>query len=434
MKSRLMLRGLSFLLFLPMLSVAQIDPGFSPIPASFNIDSPNPLYALDVAYDDIDPDRQAFHLFLPDDTETYPLVIFIHGGGFTGGTRDVVLSDPNRLADIEFFLEQGIAYASIGYRLLETNGPDEEGVIKCLNDSKRALQFIRYYAEDLNIDPTRIVLSGTSAGAGTSLWLGMRSDMADPNAQDPILQSSTRVCAVALSGSQSTYDLHKWETEVYNDFDGQGTNFTADSMINVLGFERFSNFYGGLSSVDQILNDPTLIQYREDVDMLFHMSEDDPPIHFRNASAAVHPSQDLFHHSLHGVVIYENALAANISEVKADIPAQAINTTDGESRNDFLVRHLNACMLPSSINNPVVSERLDIYPNPAWGEVTIQVNEGSKISSLSLFTLSGQLVLEEWKVNSNRRILRLDQVDSGMYLLRIVSENGGILNQKLIVQ
>jgi len=151
---------------LPVVGFAQIDPGFSPIPASLDINTPNPLYALDVPYDNIDPDRQSFHLFLPDNAESYLLVIFIHGGGFTGGTRNVVLSDPNRLADIKFFLEQGIAYASIGYRLLETNGPDEEGVIKCLNDSKRALQFIRYYAEDLKIDPDRIVLSGTSAGAG----------------------------------------------------------------------------------------------------------------------------------------------------------------------------------------------------------------------------------------------------------------------------
>ena len=434
MKSRLLFPWFSLLLFLPMLGGAQIDPDFSPIPASFDINSSNPLYALDVPYDNIDPNRQAFHLFLPDNTESYPLVIYIHGGGFTGGSRDVVLDNQDRLADIKFFLEQGIAYASIGYRLLETNGPDEEGVIKCLSDSKRALQFIRYYADDLNIDPTRIVLSGSSAGAGTSLWLGTRSDMADPNAQDPILQSSTRVCAVALSASQSTYDLHKWESEVYLDFDGQGTNFTADSMVNVLGFERFSNFYGGVDSVEQMLSDPDLIQYREDVDMLFHMSDDDPPIHFRNASGAVHPSQDLFHHSLHGVVIYENALAANISEVKADIPAQAINTTDGESRNDFLVRHLNACMLPSSVKNPVVSERLDIYPNPAWGAVTIQVNEGSSISSLSLFTLSGQLVLEEWEVNARLRTLALDELDPGMYLLRVVSQNGGILNQKLIVQ
>ena len=221
---------------------------------------------------------------------------------------------------------------------------------------------------------------------------------------------------------------------MYSDFDGQGTNFTADSMINVLGFERFSNFYGGVSSVDQILSDPTLIQYREDVDMLFHMSDDDPPIHFRNASGAVHPSQDLFHHSLHGVVIYENAMAANISEVKADIQAQAINTTEGESQNDFLVRHLNGCTLSTSTRNRLPVERLDVYPNPARAEVTVALGEGSNISSLSLFTLSGQLVLQEWEVNTNLRTLVLDQVDPGMYLLRIVSNNGLILNQKLIVQ
>ena len=39
-----------------------------------------------------------------------------------------------------------------------------KGVIKCLNDAKRGLQFIRYYSDDLQIDPrTKIALQGSSA-------------------------------------------------------------------------------------------------------------------------------------------------------------------------------------------------------------------------------------------------------------------------------
>ena len=92
---------------------------------------------------------QGFHLFLPDSVGSFPLVIYIHGGGYISNSPDIVLSSAERMQDIKFCLENGYAYASIGYRLINNNGPDNEGVIKCLNDAKRGLQFIRYYSEDL---------------------------------------------------------------------------------------------------------------------------------------------------------------------------------------------------------------------------------------------------------------------------------------------
>jgi acetyl esterase/lipase len=78
-----------------------------------------------------------------------------------------------------------VAYASIDYRLLQEL--DTEGVIKPLSDSTRCVQFIRYHAEQLNVDPERIILMGGSAGAGTSLWIGFNDDMADPDSDDPVL-------------------------------------------------------------------------------------------------------------------------------------------------------------------------------------------------------------------------------------------------------
>jgi len=197
----------TFLLF-TFSGIAQINPQFNPVPASYNVNSPNPVYAWDINYDNIDLNKQVFHLFLPDTTGNFPLVVFIHGGGYIGGTPDIVTT-PVRRQDIKYFLENGIAFASVGYRLINNTGPDTEGVIKCLNDAKRALQFIRYNASDLYIDPTKIALQGRSAGASSSYWLGTLPDMADPNATDPILQESTRVCAVDLYGSQATLDMYK---------------------------------------------------------------------------------------------------------------------------------------------------------------------------------------------------------------------------------
>ncbi|MEM6879377.1 MAG: T9SS type A sorting domain-containing protein [Bacteroidota bacterium] len=415
---------------------AQIDVDFTPIPPSYDINSPNPLYALDINYDDIDLNRQAFHIFLPDTTGTYPLVVFIHGGGFTGGSRDVVLQDPKRIADIKYFLERGVAFASVGYRVLPTVGADEDGVIKCLNDSKRALQFIRHFSDDLHIIPERVAMIGTSAGSGTGLWLATHPDMAEPDSPDPVLRASTRVCAAAPTGGQATYDIYKWETEVFANFDGQGSNFTLDSMEAILGFERLSNFYGGLDSIYQIVHDPFLIQYRQDVDMLFHMSDDDPPLYIVNASNAIHPSQDLFHHSFHGREIYNQALAAGIEEVVAEIQALDINTTQGESRNEFILRQLSNCSLSTSaeIVNAVDENELIVFPNPVRHQLNVRVSP-YPIERLELYTITGQAVRSQLLGrNSLTTSLNLTDIPQGTYMLLVVDENGYRQVKRIVIE
>ena len=418
-----------FLLF-SFSGIAQINPQFNAIPANWNINSPNPVFVQDFNYDSIDLNKQVFHLFLPDTTGNFPLVIFIHGGGFISGTPDIV-STPVRRQDIKYFLDNGIAFASVGYRLINNTGPDNEGVIKCLNDAKRALQFIRYYSNDLHINPTTIALQGRSAGASSSYWLGTRPDMADPNATDPILQESTRVCAVDLYGPQSTLDVYKWETQVFNNFDGNGTNYTLDSMENLMGFDRASNFHGGFDSISQILVDPALIQYRQDVDQLFYLSNDDPPLFISSQSLAVHPSQDLFHHSFHGREIHNTALAVGVSEVKADIPALSINTTNGESGVEFLLRHLNNCSLTTSIPDIKVSENyIDIFPNPVVNQFTIK---GSlQLSQVEILDATGQI---QQTVNNieNSFTVDISELPSGLYFIRGKDLSGNVLGiQKVI--
>ena len=411
--------------------IAQINPQFNAIPANWNINSPNPVFVQNFNYDNIDVNKQVFHLFLPDTTGDFPLVIFIHGGGFISGTPDIV-STPARRQDIKYFLENGIAFASVGYRLINNTGPDNEGVIKCLNDAKRALQFIRYYSNDLHINPTTIALQGRSAGASSSYWLGTRPDMADQNATDPILQESTRVCAVDLYGPQSTLDVYKWETQVFNNFDGNGTNYTLDSMENLMGFDRASNFHGGFDSISQILVDPTLIQYRQDVDQLFYLSNDDPPLFISSQSLAVHPSQDLFHHSFHGREIHNTALAVGVSEVKADIPALSINTTNGESGVEFLVRHLNSCSLTTSIPDIKVSENyIDIFPNPVVNQFTI--NGILKLYQIDILDAAGQIKQKVTNVE-NSNTIDISELQDGVYFVRVRDLSNNLLEVQKIIK
>lgn len=131
-----------------------------------------------------------------------PLVVFIHGGGFTGGDK----SKWRESNDLRKLLDAGISCAAINYRFRK-----DAPVQDILKDAARAVQFLRHKAEAWGVDKSRVAAWGGSAGAGTSLWLGSRDDLAEPGSADPVSRESSRVQAVVLSATQATYDLTRWE-------------------------------------------------------------------------------------------------------------------------------------------------------------------------------------------------------------------------------
>ena len=163
---------------------------------------PEPTHA-DVQYGE--HPQQAFDIWLAKskDGKPTPLAIYIHGGGFRGG-------DKKGGANPQLYLDAGISYASMNYRL--TNGGEFPYPV-AMHDSALGLQTIRSKAKEWNLNPKRVACFGGSAGAGISLWLAFHDDLADPDSDDPIKRQSTRIIAAATSGGQSTYDMRtfrKW--------------------------------------------------------------------------------------------------------------------------------------------------------------------------------------------------------------------------------
>ena len=74
------------------------------------------------------------------------------------------------------------------------------------NSRVRTIQFIRCKAKEWKINPDHILLTGSSAGAASSMWLATHDDMADPNSEDPISRQSTRVAGAIGGGGQTTLD------------------------------------------------------------------------------------------------------------------------------------------------------------------------------------------------------------------------------------
>ena len=133
-----------------------------------------------------------------------PLVVFIHGGGFTGGSHDNV----NAKA-VKQYLDAGIHHASLEYRFLK-----HADFPAAHEDCIRALQFIRSKAKEWGIDKNRIAGYGGSAGAQLVAYLAWGNDFADPKSDDPISRESSRLKAVAFWGGQSTMDLNWWTKNI----------------------------------------------------------------------------------------------------------------------------------------------------------------------------------------------------------------------------
>lgn len=134
-----------------------------------------------------------------------PLVAFIHGGGFVAGDK-ASWRTSHQLAELH---NTGFACAAINYPFR-----DSAPIQDILRHVARAVQFMRSKAGEWNIDKTRFAGWGGSAGAGSSLWLDTRDDLADPENPDPVLRESSRLQAAVLTGTQATYNLPRWDSIV----------------------------------------------------------------------------------------------------------------------------------------------------------------------------------------------------------------------------
>lgn len=279
-------------------------------------------------------EENLFDILLPNDHGgAAPLVIYLHGGGFRGGSRAAAWGR-GRARGVERLIDAGVAIASADYRLIRN--PEEIGVIKSLRDSARCLQFIRRHAAELGVDPERVVLMGASAGAGTSLWIGATDDLAEPDSDDPVLRESTRVRGVVLLETQATYDIARWSTDVFPDF---GIGVLEGAAL--LGLEGQLLAFYGISELDEF-ESPEILEYRRRVDMIDLLTADDPPIFVRNQNQ---PDElpvrvnVLFHHANHAVVVANRAQEVGVEHVLY-APVLGIEDPSGEDEVDFALRLL----------------------------------------------------------------------------------------------
>lgn len=127
-----------------------------------------PRMLPDLAY--LAPDRaEKLDLYLPvapTKGKLSPAVVWIHGGGWTGGVKT-----ENRAKEICTTLAAaGYVAVSVDYKLGDGAWPTN------LHDCKNAVRFLRAHAVKYQLDPDRIAVAGGSAGGHLALMVGFTGD------------------------------------------------------------------------------------------------------------------------------------------------------------------------------------------------------------------------------------------------------------------
>jgi len=265
--------------------------------------------------------RNVLDYWLAGSDKPTPVVVFIHGGGFTAGDKSKVRGDKI----VQQCLDAGVSFAAINYRY-RTDTPIQD----VLRDCARAIQFIRSKAAEWNVDKARIASYGGSAGAGTSLWLAFHDDLADPNSSDPVLRESSRLACAGANACQFSYDILEWE------------KLFGEAVRRFQGAEDLPGFYG--LKTDAELRGPIGQKIRADCDMRGLISKEDPPV-FLNTGQKGGDITDrgrLLHHPKHALAIRDRCREVGVPVV-ANIPTLGIRPGKNEpaGMTEFLFKYLN---------------------------------------------------------------------------------------------
>jgi len=269
------------------------------------------------------PDRKnTLDLWIADSKSKSPFVIYIHGGGFGAGSKNAAYSK-NNFKRVKKLLKNNISFATIDYSFKN----NEDFLFSSLNDAKRALQFLRFNSEKYNLLKDKVALMGSSAGATSSLWIGLQDDMSNKNSPDPILRESTKVSCIVGMAAAHSLNLNRWKNMA--DVDEAYLKSIFKKYLGKMDAEKWMQ-----RSFDE--------NYISEVDFFEKMDANDPPIFIFNPGKNRKPKNiaDFHHNPLHAKVLKQKADSLKLKNV-VYAPRIGIIDKSGQGVVDFIIENLN---------------------------------------------------------------------------------------------
>ena len=164
----------------------------------------NPItpVAADLTYATVDGEDLKLDIYRPAASGTYPVVIYIHGGGFTACDKN----EGQHWAS--YLVPWGYAVVSVNYRLAP-----QDRFPAAIADVQCAIAWVKGHGAEYGLDTTRIALIGSSAGGHLALLAGLSSAPGAPKPTwTPTCGSGTDLTVQAVVSHSGPTDLKKITT------------------------------------------------------------------------------------------------------------------------------------------------------------------------------------------------------------------------------
>jgi acetyl esterase/lipase len=172
------------------------------------------------------------------DRGPWPVVIYVHGGGWISGSKLDHFGD----LDVPALREAGYTAIAVSYRLAP-----QYPFPAMIQDVKCAVRYLRAHAAEYNLDPDRIAVRGASAGGHIAAMLGVTDRSSGWDVGEYLDQSSRVQAVIDMFGPTSLTDR------------------SAENLLALAGTSLFGD--NSFSEHDLRLASP-----------LSYVSADDPPM------------------------------------------------------------------------------------------------------------------------------------------------------------
>jgi para-nitrobenzyl esterase len=349
------------------------------------------------------------------DAETNrPVIIFIHGGSFVGGSKTG--TDVVPLA--QEFAKKGYVTASINYRLgisltgnLEKNA--SEAVMRATQDSRAAVRFFRKSVDTegnpYGIDDTQIYIAGVSAGGFNALHLAYLDEVSE-------IPAIIDLNAPGLSG------------EIEGDSGNPGYLSTVNAIVNLAGALADTSWMQA--------GDTPILSFHGDADGTVPYGTDLIylggvfPIMIVDGSSTVHERAEnlgLTHcfKPHYGAGHVPHTSNANYYDTTVTYMTQWLKTFVCGG-TDYCYDYATMSLAENSSYN------VSIYPNPASTKLTIE-SDGT-MSSVRIIDFSGRLVKEVATLNTTFLHIDVSSFPEGIYFVESNFSNGSRTISKVVIR
>jgi len=339
---------------------------------------------------------------------TRGLIVFAHGGSFIGGSK----TDQDVTTLATRFAKMGYVTCSIEYRVGMfpiDSVQATKAVVRATQDMKAAVRFFRKDAATTNtyrIDPTFIIVGGSSAGAFMALHLAYLDRMAEALAW----QQSAITAVGGLDGTSGNPGYSSLTNAVINLCGALGDSIWLENgnipLVSMHGTNDATVPYG--TAMISVLGFPIMVV------------DGSASIKMRADNVGVWNPFHTWYGADH--VPYAGTSATAISYMDSTV----------EFIRAFLCPIVSAPSIFTNVKEITSAQGFSVYPNPSNGNFTVRFAEAVSGRSLQITDVSGRLV-EQVQLIGTEYSYSGAKLNAGIYFVKVISANRDEAVQKIII-